>query len=98
MNAVVLSLLLGATSPAAGEAPAAAPNAVTVRVTSVLGSEDDDQVREVVSERVESVLQDKGFTSADRSPRLLLIRVGRSEETPTDYEAVSYTHLRAQRD
>lgn len=91
MNALALSLLLGfaqpsSTTEASPEASAVSKESVTVRVTSALGSEDDDQVREVVTERVAAVLAEEGFSAGDDSPRLLLIRIGRSEKRPTDYE------------
>lgn len=91
MNTIALSLLLGVAQPSptneAAPAVSATSRVVTVRVTSVLGAGDDDQVREVVTERVATVLSDEGFSVGDGgSPRLLLIRVGRSEERPTDYE------------
>ena len=91
MNALALSLLIGLAQPSPTtaplpDAPASQETSVTVRVTSALGSEDDDQVRDVVTERVASVLAVKGFSVGDGSPRLLLIRVGRSTERPTDYE------------
>ena len=92
MNAIALSLLLGLAEPSPKTdtplpgASASEESSVTVRVTSALGSEDDDQVREVVTERVASVLAEEGFSVRDGSPRLLLIRVGRSEQRPTDYE------------
>ena len=94
MNPLVLSILLGAspstpstTTPEAPTTPT--PNeatTVTLRVTSVLGDQDDAQVREVVSARVADTLEGEGFSMGDDSPRLLLIRVGWSETAPTDYE------------
>jgi len=88
MKAIALALVMRATQPSteAAPEPSAEGDPVTVRVTSVLGEEDNDQVREVVSQRVAAVLADEGFSVGDGSPRLLLIRVGRSEERPTDYE------------
>lgn len=93
MNPLVLSILLGATpstpSTTTPEAPTTTPTeatTVTLRVTSVLGDQDDAQVREVVSARVADTLEGQGFSMGDDSPRLLLIRVGWSETAPTDYE------------
>ncbi|MGH1348986.1 MAG: hypothetical protein ACRBN8_46060 [Nannocystales bacterium] len=91
MNTIALSLLLRVVQPSpadeASPEASATSRAVTVRVTSALGAEDDDQVREVVTERVATVLADEGFSVGDGgSPRLLLIRIGRSEKRPTDYE------------
>lgn len=88
MKALALAFALRAAQPSSETVPepSAEGDPVTVRVTSVLGEEDNDQVREVVSQRVAAVLADEGFSVGDGSPRLLLIRVGRSEERPTDYE------------
>lgn len=91
MNTIALSLFLGAAQPSptndAAPEVSATSRVVTVRVTSVLGAEDDDQVRDVVTERVATVLSSEGFSVGEGgSPRLLLIRVGRSEEISTDYE------------
>jgi len=88
MKTLALAVILHAAQPSAEASPAplAEGDSVTVRVTSVLGEEDNEQVREVVSQRVAAVLADEGFSVGDGSPLLLLIRVGRSEERPTDYE------------
>ena len=89
MNPLTLALVLVATAPTpAAPTPSGSTEdgPVTVRVTSTLGKEDNDQVREVVSQRVTAVLADEGYTVEDGAPRLLLIRVGRSEESPTDYQ------------
>lgn len=88
MKTLALTLALVA-APTPATAPSSSTrdgDAVTVRVTSALGEEEDnDQVREVVSQRVAAVLADEGYAVEDGAPRLLLIRVGRSEERPTDY-------------
>jgi len=93
MNTLVLSILLGLSPPTPStvpRGPRAVPltggPAVTLRVTSALGDQDDAQVREVVSARVAGTLEDEGFSIGEDSPRLLLIRVGRSKTVPTDYE------------
>lgn len=88
MKTLALAFILHASQPSAeaSPAPSAEGDTVTVRVTSVLGEEDNEQVREVVSQRVAAVLANEGFSIGDGSPLLLLIRVGRSEEMPTDYE------------
>lgn len=86
---IALSALLGLAQPPPTVETTPSPvaeDSVTVRVTSALESEDDDQVREVVTERVTAVLAEEGFSVGDGSPRLLLIRVGRSAQRPTDYE------------
>jgi len=74
-------------SPGSAQSPAdqQPDKTLTVRVISALGEEGDAEVRQIVSERVESRAAELGITITD-SPRLLLVRVGWSAKGQTTYE------------